>query len=53
MLSEFASLEAIIDIFSAVIIESFGMFTDYVFQLFVNSDLNTVLAVWPIQNMVI
>lgn len=36
-LYEFASLEAIIDIFSAVIIESFGMFTDYVFQLFVNS----------------
>lgn len=36
-LYQFASLEAIIDIFSAVIIESFGIFTDHVFQLFVNA----------------
>lgn len=35
-LGQFATLEAIIDIFSAVITESFGIFTDYVFQLFVN-----------------
>lgn len=36
-LYQVASLEAIIDIFSAVIIESFGIFTDHVFQLFVNA----------------
>ncbi|TRZ22925.1 hypothetical protein HGM15179_004234 [Zosterops borbonicus] len=33
---KFASLEATIDTFSDVIIESFGIFTGYVFQMFVN-----------------
>lgn len=35
-LYQFASLEAIIDVFSAITIGSFGIFTDHVFQLFVN-----------------